>query len=400
MSEPGTDPESNERPRRGANPRLKTTGTLVAIPGVAIGGAARLENLSTTGACVEIEGQVEKGQSVELKLAHPNLSVVPEVAGEVMWSAETAPEKTRFGVRFFEPAEADQAVRPFLTAEAGSCLFREQQLVGFVVPHGKAEKAWSLFEASGKRLAVAAREETGYEVHAKTEQAGALPSFHASSLFEATCKSIGVEEPLRLDPPLSYWRTVVGEPPKQEMPALKDAPGCPIQGPKGPLGFLLETELPKSWLLVDEAGKQVAYLAGSGQHEYQICSMADAIDDELEFRSFAFLEQAVAAAFQLSDSSADIQIGELTTVGQVTPVRQRDLASVNLDHEATQITLSNLPAPKPAPRPASPKKTVRVAAEPQNATRKVLTLALAIVSVALLGYLVVSMWQLVQTFRS
>ena len=86
--------------RRGANPRLKTKDTLVAVHEVGEGGSARLLNLSTTGACVTLENPVEKGQSLELKLAHPKLSVVPVLLGQVMWFQETDDKRTRVGLQF------------------------------------------------------------------------------------------------------------------------------------------------------------------------------------------------------------------------------------------------------------------------------------------------------------
>ncbi len=206
------------------SPRLRTSKTLVAIPGIAEGGTASLLNLSTTGACVELEDYVEKGQSLDLKFAHPSLGVVPSLSGEVMWIGMSDQEKLQAGLRFADPSLASDAVRPFMTAEAGSCVLEEGTLVGFLVPHGKAQKTFSVFDASGTRLAVATRDEAGFAVQPKIEQAGPLPSIRARSLFEAVCKSIGVNDPLKLQPKISGWR---GEARIREEP--QSAPALPLK---------------------------------------------------------------------------------------------------------------------------------------------------------------------------
>jgi PilZ domain len=418
--------QSADRPQRGSNPRLETSATLVSISEVGMGGSARLLNLSTTGACVALQNPVERGQTLELKLAHPRLSVVPRLDGEVMWFTETSSRERRVGLRFLDVAGADLAVRPFLTAEAGSCLFQEQRLVGFVVPHGKARKAWSLFEASGKRLAVAALGDTGYEVHTKTQRAGSLPSFHAASLYEATCRSIGVEEPLRLEPPISSWRKVAapapepgGEPPQGARadfeprpahdplePVPRDAPGRALRGASGSLGLLCEAAMPGSWLVVDGAGKQVAYLARAEETGYQICSMGDAIDDELEFRVFPDLARAAAVALGLGEAAGEVEIGELTTVGQITKVEPEEsaAAAVPLGRKAVQVKLSAYETWKPD-KPAQ----TRTGSEPRakatkgaqgDRPRRVPRQAATIAVLALGVYLLYALWILVQAYTS
>jgi hypothetical protein len=471
VSEPTlTEPD---RPKRSANPRLKTSSTLVALPKVALGGGTRLQNLSTTGACVELQGLaeqdvVEKGRTLQIKLAHPKLNKPLTLDGEVMWTGGGgAEDKTLVGLRFHDVEGADKALRPFLTAEVGSCVFKEERLVGFVVPHGKAKKAWSLFDESGKRLAVAARDATGYEVHAKTQRAGSLPSFHTDTLCEATCQSIGLDLPLRLDPPVpefhaakatqakpkekvaeaavepvdgaplealavnvegtvcgyaaevgeGMWkvfdsaevqvavlrkagatctviwsdtrssqdfqgggsfktalaailgrsgvptlRDTVIHPSASKTPATSEPPsrealGRSVVGPGGPLGFLCETELAHSWLVVDVEGAQIAYLSGSeGSPEFQICSMGDAIDDELEFQAFPNLRTAVAVAFQLDCSAEEVQIDGLKAVGRVTPVLVNDSASsVDLQPGAVKITLEGYPTQEEVAKPVSAK---------------------------------------------
>ena len=295
-----------------------------------------------------------------------------------------ARKKFLFGLRFEDAALAGREVRPFLTAEAGSCLFEEGILVGFVVPHGKAQKTYSLFDVSGKRLAVAARDDTGFQVHAKTERAGSLPSFHVSSLFDAACRSINTQEPLTLEPAISNWRLDLSSPPKTEAPAptptpaatpgrdeppkaappqapAKDARGRPVKGPKGSLGFLCETELPKSWLVTDRDGRQIAYIAGvDDSSEYRVVSMGDSIDDELEFELFASLESSLAAAFQV----ASVEIGELATVGKVTPVEVKDSASsVDLKPGAVKVTLEGFHSLEEWAQPRKAPNTTRATAK-------------------------------------
>lgn len=137
-------------------------------------------------------------------------------------------------------------VRPFLTAEAGSCLFHGDRLVGFVVPHGKAPKAWSLFEAGGTRLAVVSRDEAGFAVRVTGLQAGAEPSLRVASLSAAARQVIGVEEYLEADPAVPGW-TVVKETPRPEASAIpptrkfarKPVPVAPRTESKGPVPQLV-----------------------------------------------------------------------------------------------------------------------------------------------------------------
>lgn len=381
MSNPTSDPD---RPKRSPNPRLKTASTLVALPGSALGGTTTLQNLSTTGARVEIqvvEEQVafEKGQTLQVRLANPKLPRPLTLPAEVMWKDEegqgSVPGRTFLGVRFSDPKQADAALRPFLTAEAGSCVFKEETLLGFLVPHGKAMTTWSLFDVSGKRLAVAARNDAGYEVRVKTKRAGSLPWFQVATLSEAVCKSIGVELPFRLDPSVPELgpkgaprgAKAVGEPTSEEGDAPEPpskAMGRSVSTPAGSLGFICEAELPDCWLVVDLEGTQLAYLAGSeGSSEYQVCSMGDAIDDDLEFRMFPDLRTAVGVAFRLGDSAEGVELGELKPVGEVAPVVVKDSASsVDLGPGAVKITLQGYPTaeearPRPNKKSKAPKTT-------------------------------------------
>jgi hypothetical protein len=179
------------------SPRLDTSSTLVALPGVAISGGARLLNLSTTGACLELEGDLETGQSLEVKLAHPKLRVVPTLEGEVVWTREGR-GTTQVGLRFRDAEEADRASRPFLTAEAGSCVFLEGSLVGFVVARGGT---WSIFDPTGKRVGVAELKDGGFAVR------GLGGSFVAKSLHDTAAWAIGTgNAPLKAEPTLAGWR--------------------------------------------------------------------------------------------------------------------------------------------------------------------------------------------------
>jgi hypothetical protein len=226
-SDPAPSTDRDDRPQRGSNPRLKTKTTRVAMPKVAVGGTARLVNLSTTGACVEVEGLVEGVDQVELLLAHPSLTSVPQLQGEVMWRAtETVTQTTRLGLRFADPDRANRAVRPFLTAEAGSAVLDEGDVVGFVVPHGKSGETYSVFDAEGKRLAVAARDEAGFQVEFKV--GGAAPQ-RAGSLAGAVELVLDHESPLRAEPRLPGWRTQLAPEEVIDAAPLDDEPAPAVQ---------------------------------------------------------------------------------------------------------------------------------------------------------------------------
>ncbi|HBP23651.1 MAG TPA: hypothetical protein DEA08_38475 [Planctomycetes bacterium] len=420
MSVESGEESGRERPRRGANPRLPTSATLAALP--ELGGGVTLRNLSTMGACLELEspGQVPgRGDQLKVELAHPQLPSSIQLHGEVMWT-EPKGRRTTLGVRFNEESDADRSLRPFLTAEAGSCLFQEQTLVGFVVPHGKSRRTWSVFDAAGKRRVVAAVDAEGFAVHAKSVSKGSLPCWRAATLHEVVCGALEVEDPLRLDPQVPNWRSSKEELEQKREAARqaaaeerarakalaearnraaeearsrqrKDSERLPalgrlVSGPQGPLGFLCDTTLPESYMVADDAGAQLAYLSRIEDGQVQVSSMGDAFDEELELDPFPSLEDALAAVFQRAGGA--VELGEFTEVGRLR-------RSEGADISGSQITLTGFTeAPPEVPRrPRAPKAK-------RGALASLFRLVLALAGLAGAGYFGWLLYKMALTYRS
>lgn len=387
MSEVESGVESGEeRPRRGANPRLPTSATLAALP--ELGGGVELRNLSTTGACLEATSPSsfpERGDRLRVELAHPQLPTSIHLQGEVMWT-ERRGQRATLGVRFNEESDADRALRPFLTAEAGSCLFQEQTLVGFLVPHGKSRRTWSVFDAAGKRRVVAAVDAEGFSVHAKSLNKGSLPCWQAETLHEVLCGALDLSDPLRLDPAVPNWRSSKADLEREREAARQaaaeerarakalaearnraaeearkkqercDSERVPALGrlvrcAERPLGFLCDTSLGDSYLVADHEGTQLAYLSQNDDGQVQVSSMGDAFDEELELEPFHDLEEALAAVFQRDE--VDVEVGEFTEVGRLRESKDEDLRSSQITLTGFDEQLPEVPLGRPRRRPAT-----------------------------------------------
>lgn len=420
MSDASGGESGEERPRRGANPRLPTSATLAALP--QLGGGVSLRNLSTMGACLELDAPSRppvRGEELRVELAHPQLPTSIQLEGEVMWT-EVQATRTTLGLRFSATSEADRSLRPFLTAEAGSCLFQARALVGFVVPHGKARRTWSVFDASGKRRVVAAVDPEGFAVHAKSVSKGSLPCWRAATLHEVVCGALELEDPLRLDPEVPHWRSSKEELEQQREAARqaaaeeraraqalaearnraadeakarqrKDSERLPalgrlVSGPQGPLGFLCDTSLAESYLVADDKGEQLAYLSRDDDGQVQVSSMGDAFDEELELDPFPCLEDALAAVFRRA--SGAVELGEFTEVGRLRESKQDEVAG-------SQITLTGF---SEAP-PEVPRRPPRASGRARGALAALLRWLLLLGGLAGAGYLGWLVYRMALTYR-